>query len=98
MLDARAEMRLFEAEQIDVPRVLAEGLVVMVHRLPEGKGLAVTALNFGKTAVREAVTIDASTAGADVLDAIEGKPSGKLAGKRLAIALGAHEGQVLLLK
>ena len=38
MLRVRAEYRINESEQIDVPAVKARGLVVMVHRLPDGKG------------------------------------------------------------
>ena len=89
-----------EADQIPILWLAAPltGLVVMAHRLPGGRGIEVTALNFAKTKVDESVQIDAATAGANVTDMIEAKAIGKLAGKRLAIALGPHQGQVLLLK
>jgi trehalose synthase len=98
MLSVRAEYHIYESEQVDVPKVTADGLVVMVHRLPGNKGIEVTALNFGKTPVTESVAIDAATAGAAVTNLLEEKPAGKLNGKRLALALGPQQGQVLLLK
>jgi trehalose synthase len=98
MLKARDEYHVYEAEQLDVPQVKGVGLVVMVHRLPGDRGIEVTALNFAKTPIQESVQIDAATAGANVTDMVEAKAVGKLAGKRLAIALAPHQGQVLLLK
>jgi trehalose synthase len=98
MLKVREESHLYEAELVDVPQVKGAGLVVMVHKLPEDRGVEVTALNFARAPVQESVAVDAANAGANVTDAIEGKVLGKLAGKRLAIALGPHQGQVLLLK
>jgi hypothetical protein len=44
------------------------------------------------------VSIDAATAGAAVTNLLEDKAAGKLAGKRLSVALAPHQGQVLLLK
>ena len=57
------EYRINESEQVDVPAVKARGLVVMVHRLPAGKGIQVTAINFGRTAVQETVTIKTAPPG-----------------------------------
>ncbi len=98
MLHVRAEKHIYESEQIDVPATKAAGLLVMVHRLPGDRGIAVTALNFGKTPIKEAVAINAATAGATVTDLLDEKPATKLAGKSLALDLGAHEGRVLLVK
>jgi trehalose synthase len=101
MLKVREEYRIFESEQIDVPAVQARGLVVMVHKLPGGRGIEVTALNFGTTPVNEGVEITAAAANAGVTDLLEanGKGAkGALGGKRLAVALGPHQGQVLLVK
>jgi hypothetical protein len=96
MLDVRAEYRVFESEQVAVPRVQAAGLLVMVHRLPDKKGIEVTAINFGATPVTEDVVIDAAQAGGAVTDLLAGKPAGKLAGKRLTIVLAPREGKALL--
>jgi trehalose synthase len=99
MLRVRAEYRINEGEQVDVPAVKARGLVVLVHRLPVGKGTQVTAINFGRTAVREAVTIKTAPPGGSVTDLLAEKSLGTLgAGGWLQLALGPHEGQVLLIK
>jgi len=71
MLRVRAELRLHEAEQVDVPAVRARGLVVMVHRLLAGAGTQVTAMNFGRAAVNETVAIEAAPPGATVTDLLE---------------------------
>jgi trehalose synthase len=98
MLRVRAEYRINESEQIDVPAVKARGLVLMVHRLPAGKGTQVTAINFGRTAVRETVGIKRAPPGGSVRDLLAEKALGKLEGSGLQLALGPHEGQVLLIK
>ena len=99
MLRVRAEYRINESEQVDLPPAKARGLVVMVHRLPAGKGTQVTAINFGRAAVQETMTIKTAPPGGSVTDLLEEKAVGKLdAGRRLALALGPHEGRVLLIK
>ena len=99
MLRVRAQYRINESEQLALPSVQARGLVVMVHRLPAGAGTQVTAVNFGRTAVREAVTIETAPRGGAVTDLLAEKAHGKLGpGRRLPLALGPHEGQVLLIK
>jgi trehalose synthase len=99
MLRVRAQYRINESEQVALPAVQARGLVVMVHRLPSGAGTQVTAVNFGRTAVREAVTIKTAPPGGSVTDLLAEKAHGKLGpGRRLPLALGPHEGQVLLIK
>lgn len=99
LLRVRAKHRINESEQVELPPVRARGLVVMVHRLPAGGGLQVTAVNFARAAVREAVTIRTAPADGTVTDLLAEKPLGKLgAGRRLSLALGPHEGRVLLVK
>ncbi len=99
MLRVRAEYRINESEQVDLPPAKARGLVVMVHRLPAGKGTQVTAINFGRVAVQETMTIKTASPGGPVTDLLEEKAVGKLdASRRLALALGPHEGRVLLIK
>jgi hypothetical protein len=79
--------------------VKARGLVVMVHRLPAGKGMQVTAINFGRNAVRETVAIKTTPPGSTVRDLLAEKALGTLGeGGRLQLALGPHEGQVLLIE
>ena len=99
MLRVRAEYRINESEQVDVPPVKARGLVVMVHRLPAGRGTQVTAINFGRSAVRETVAIEGAPPGGVVRDLLEETAPGILsADGGLQIALGPHQGQVLLIK
>jgi trehalose synthase len=99
MLRVRAEYRINESEQVDVPAVKARGLIVMVHRLPAGRGTQVTAINFSRAPVRETVAIKTAPPNGAVRDLLEEKALGKLGpGGRLPLALGAHEGRVLLIK
>src|SRR5882724_2922588 len=99
MLRVRAQYRINESEQVELPAVQARGLVVMVQRLPSGAGTQVTAVNFGRAAVREAVTLKNAPPGGAVTDLLTEKTLGKLGpGGRLPLALGPHEGQVLLIK
>jgi trehalose synthase len=99
MLRVRAEYRINESEQVDVPAVQARGLVVMVHRLPDGQGTQVTAINFGRSPVHETVAIATAPPGGSIRDLLEDKTLGTLGvDGRLQLALGPHEGQVLLIK
>jgi trehalose synthase len=99
MLRVRAAYRINESEQVAVPAVTSPGLLVMVHRLPTGRGMQVTALNFGRAAVRETVAIEAASAGRPVRDLLEGRARGVLGdGATLTLALGPHEGQILLIE
>jgi trehalose synthase len=99
MLRVRARYRINESEQVELPAVQARGLVVLVHRLPAGAGTQVTAVNFGRAAVRETVTIKTAPPDGAVTDLLAEKAHGKLGpGRRLPLALGAHGGQVLLIK
>jgi trehalose synthase len=98
LLRIRAEYRLNEAEQLDVPRARAPGLLILLHRLPADRGLEITALNFGGSAVEESVSIAAGTPGAAVLDLLADRPAGRLsAERRLSLVLGPHEGAILLI-
>ena len=70
LLKARAELKLFAARLVDVPAVKGPGLLVLVHELPEGAGLEVTALNFAPAAVQERVALHAAAAGARLTDVL----------------------------
>jgi len=99
MLRVRARYRINESEQIELPAVQARGLVVLVHRLPAGAGIQVTAVNFARAPVRETVTIKTAPPDGAVTDLLAEKELGKLsADQRLPLALGPHAGQVLLIK
>lgn len=97
LLRIRAEYRLNEAEQIEIPRARAPGLLILVHRLPAERGIEITALNFGSVRVEESVPIAASTPGAAVIDLLTDRPAGRLSPEhRLSLALGPHEGAILI--
>jgi trehalose synthase len=98
LLRVRRQYRIDQSEQVALPAVRAPGLVVMVHRLPGGAGIQVTAVNFARTPARESVVIEPARAGGAVTDLLADKPHGRLAGKRLPLTLGPHEGQVLLIR
>lgn len=98
LLHVRAEYRLNEAEQLAVPDTKAAGLLVLVHKLPAARGVSITALNFGRTTIKENVPILPSTPGAAVTDLLAGRAAGSLdSGRRLGLTLGPHEGAVLLI-
>jgi len=97
-LKAREQCRIAEAELLPLPDVKNKSLLVMVSRLPDRKGFAVTALNFGKTAVDETVVPGEPKSGA-VTDLLLGKASGSLGSKgELGIKLAPYEGKVYLVQ
>jgi trehalose synthase len=99
MLRVRAEYRINESEQVDVPAVKARGLLVMVHRLAAGKGTQITALNFGRRPVRETVAIKTAPPAGSVRDLLADKALGAVGpGGQLSLTLGPHEGRVLLIR
>src|SRR4029434_346975 len=94
MLRVRAQYRINESEQVELPAVQARGLVVMVHRLPSGAGTQVTAVNFGRAAAREAVTLKTAPPGGSVADLLAEKTLGKLGPDgRLPLARRPPEGE-----
>lgn len=98
VLSVRAAYRIGESALLDVPQAAAPGLLVLVHRLPEKKGIEVTALNFGRALVREPVLIQAGAPGGAVTDLLGDRPAGRLGpDRRLLVALRPHEGAALLL-
>ena len=70
MLKARSDMRLFAAKLVDIPNVKSPGLFVLVHELPDQRGLEVTAINFGATPVDEAVPLSNTPASVTVRDVL----------------------------
>jgi trehalose synthase len=95
MLAARTRHRIHESRQIDLPETRAPGLLVLVHALPDG-GTAITALNFGRTAVDEPVAVPAA-AGLALTDAIEGTQIGSVAADGvLHVQLAALEGKTFV--
>lgn len=95
ILEVRQRYRIFESRQIAVPDVASQGLLVMVHELPDGAGRQVTALNFGGEPVRETITIPGLHG--EVVDLFSGKRIEQTTTHgQISISLEAHAGMVLL--
>jgi len=100
MLKVRADLKLYAARLIAVPSVRAQGLLVLVHELPQDAGLEVTAINFGREPVDESVVIHGAVPGANAIDVLDPK-AGTLAvvdGGSLRLKLGAFEGKALQIR
>ena len=85
--DARrpASQRLYASHQILVPDVKSPGLLAMVHELPDGKGIQVTALNFGATPIDETIVLPNVRPG-PVVDMINETNEGDLSAARRTYA------------
>lgn len=96
LLTVRQQYRIFESEQIAV--LGEDGLLVMVHTLPDTLGTQITALNFGTEPCRQEITLPISLSGnlidlrtKEVLDDLEDETA-------LTIDLFAHSAQILLIR
>ena len=86
---------LYASHQILVPDVKSPGLLAMVHGLPQGKGIQVTALNFGATAIDETISLPNIKPG-PVVKMIKETNKGDLsASGELRIRLERYEGKSL---
>jgi trehalose synthase len=95
LLSVREAHGIAASRQIAIPDVVSAGLLVMVHELPDDRGIQVTALNFGSTRIEETLQLEGVAPGPifDMLnDTIEGdfREDGQL-----VIALDAYTGQSL---
>lgn len=98
MLQVRSKYKIQLSEQIAVPDVKNKGLVLMVHRLPDNMGIEVTALNFGRSPVKETVEIP-EIAGKEALSLLDGKKDGKADGKgAFEFNIPQLEGKAILFK
>ncbi len=96
LLAVRKQVRLYAARQIEVPDVSSPGLLILVHELPDDRGLQVTALNFGAEPVEEIVELSQARPGA-VMDMVTDGAYGHVdADGRLGIRLAGREGKSLL--
>lgn len=55
IMTVRKKYKIDISKQIAVPDVKNDGVVIMVHRLPDGAGIEITAINFGRTSAAETV-------------------------------------------
>ncbi|MCE7981528.1 MAG: maltose alpha-D-glucosyltransferase [Caldilinea sp. CFX5] len=96
ILAVRQQIRLYESRQLPLPTVQNKGLLVLVHALPAGLGIEVTALNFGATAVDEVVALPHGR-WQTVVNLLTDQPEGN-APAGLSIHLDAYEGKAYLLQ
>jgi trehalose synthase len=99
MLQVRKQLQLYAARQVDVPEVKAKGLLAMVHELPGGGGIEITALNFGATPVDETISLAQAHAGANVVDALQSNaPQGAVSNGGVRIQLKPYEFKALVVR
>ncbi|CRM22910.1 MULTISPECIES: maltose alpha-D-glucosyltransferase [Pseudomonas] len=95
ILAVRRAYDIAASRQIQVPEVENPGLLVMVHELPAGKGIQITALNFGAMPITETLHLPDIAAGM-VVDIINERVEGDLTAEgAFTITLDAYEGLAL---
>jgi trehalose synthase len=96
LLDVRRRYRIFESRQVAVPDVIAPGLLILVHELPDGLGLEVTALNFSTEPVEEVITL-AGMANLSVRELLRDEEAGVVdENGRFLVQLRGHKGKAYL--
>ena len=95
LLAVREAYGIAASRQILLPETSAPGLLVMVHELPNGGGTQITALNFGREPVEEALELPGIEAGPVVNLVEELVESDFEEGETLRVALGPLEGRLL---
>lgn len=94
LLEVRQRRRIYASRQTDAPETVHPALLVMVHELPEGAGLQVTALNFGPAPLAETVTIAGANGSRRVVDMLTEQPMRPLSSASgLDVELGAYAGR-----
>lgn len=98
ILGVRQQYRIFQAQQFPLPPVTSRSLLVLVHELPVGLQVQVTALNFGPEPVDEVVQLAHARTG-EVVNLLTDQPEGTLteAGD-LRVMLGPYEGKPYLIR
>lgn len=95
LLAVRQASGLYASRQILVPEVTSAGLLVMVHELPDGKGIQVTALNFGAASLDETIMLPNVKPGPVVDMVNETNEDDVSDAGELRIRLDAYEGKSL---
>ncbi|MDQ7985928.1 maltose alpha-D-glucosyltransferase [Pseudomonas sp. G34] len=95
MFAARRSHGVASSRQIAVPVTQHPALLIMVHELPAGRGIQVTALNFGAEPISEVITLEHVEPG-PVVDIIHERLLGDLSAEgELHIQLEPYEGLAL---
>lgn len=102
ILAARDRIRIAEAELVAVPDVADDAVAVLVMRLPESGGVAITALNYAREPTE--ITVDlsglegVSVGGASPEDAVSGDQVGSVSGGQVTIPLFELAGRTVILR
>ncbi|WP_278446676.1 maltose alpha-D-glucosyltransferase [Stutzerimonas kunmingensis] len=95
ILSVRQAYDIAASKQILIPDVQAPGLLIMVHELPAGKGVQITALNFSAETISETVCLPGVAPG-PVVDIIHERIEGDLTENcELTFNLDPYEGLAL---
>jgi len=91
LLAVRQAYGIAASRQVLVPEVSSPGLLVMVHELPAGRGIQISALNFGQAVIAEELVLTGFTPGT-VVDMINETVEGDLTEDgRLVVNLDPYE-------
>ncbi|WP_312170910.1 maltose alpha-D-glucosyltransferase [Stutzerimonas kunmingensis] len=95
ILSVRQAYDIAASKQILIPDVQAPGLLIMVHELPAGKGVQITALNFSAETISETVCLPGVAPG-PVVDIIHERVEGDLTENcEMTFNLDPYEGLAL---
>jgi len=95
ILSVRRAYDIAASKQILIPDVQAPGLLVMVHELPAGKGVQITALNFSAEPISEMILFPGIAPG-PVVDIIHERVEGDLTENgEMTFNLDPYEGLAL---
>ena len=95
LLAVREAYGLGLSRQIGIPDTAASSLLVMIHELPDNRGIQITALNFGPQPVDDTIELETARPG-PVVDMIAERIVGEYDGNgRLHITLAPYEGRSL---
>ena len=95
ILSVRQAYDIAASKQILIPDVQAPGLLIMVHELPAGKGVQITALNFSAETISDTVCLPGVAPG-PVVDIIHERVEGDLTENcELTFNLDPYEGLAL---
>jgi len=95
ILSVRRAYDIAASRQILIPDVEHPGLLIMVHELPAGKGIQITALNFSAESIVETLHLPGIAPG-PVVDIINERVEGDLTEEgEFTITLDAYEGLAL---
>jgi len=92
MLGVRHAYGISASKQLPIPDVTAPGLLIMLHDLPAGRGVQITALNFSAESIEEIITLE-NVAPGPVVDMLNESIEGDLSEDgQLLIKLDPYEG------